>query len=455
MRYKLNGKKITSIATLAALSSGAYLSAANQPNIILIITDQQTADAMSNRGNKNVQTPAMDILAADGITFTNAYCSYPLSGPSRASLFTGKMPVEIKIPDNEIALPASEIPQTLGFKLADAGYDCLYAGKWHVPTIDIADGEFGFRKISGMNDMALVKNIKNELAVKREKPLFLVTSFLNPHEICEYARSQTLHYGEIEVPDNAKLPTLPANFNDKNKLPEGLMLHKELSPLLYPTKNYSKTDWREYLYTYYRLVERVDKNLMDLITELKSNNLYDNSLIVFTSDHGDGVAAHQWNQKRALFEEIIQIPLIVKLPAGQKGMQEGSVTNALTNIGIDIYPTLCDFAGAKVPADRNGRSFKDVVEAKTTTNHESIFIETLLDGIKIRGWCVIEGEYKYVYYRTFKDKEQLFNLKSDKGEMKNLVTNPKFADLRKQMRSRMLEYANKTNDLMLQKEMKN
>lgn len=453
MHYKLNGKKITSIAAFATFASGVHLSAANQPNIILIMTDQQTANAMSYRGNTNVHTPAMDMLGADGVTFSNAYCSYPLSGPSRASLFTGKMPVELKIPDNEIGLPAAEIPQTLGFKLKDAGYDCLYAGKWHVPTTDIPDAEFGFRKLSGMDDPTLVKSIKAELEVKRNKPLFLVASFLNPHEICEYARSQTLHYGEIDIPANAKLPRLPKNFNAERGMSEALTLDKQIMHKLYPTSNYSKTDWREYLYTYYRLVERVDKNLYDLITELKKNGLYDNSLIIFTSDHGDGVAAHRWNQKRALFEETIQIPLIVKLPAGQKGLEPGSLSNALTNIGIDIYPTLCDFAGAKVPSDRNGCSIRYVVEGKTTTNHESIFIETLLDGVNVRGWCVIEGNNKYVYYRLFKNKEQLFDLKEDKGETKNLAYNPKFADLRTQMRNRMLEYAKKTNDKMLQKEM--
>ena len=451
MHYRHNGKKLTTAAMLVAAVVG--LKAESRPNIILIMTDQQTADAMSNRGNLNVKTPAMDMLAADGISFTNAYCSYPLSGPSRASLFTGKMPVELNVPDNEVGLPASEITQTLGFKLADAGYECLYAGKWHIPAVEIPDVEFGFRKISGMNDMTLVKNINDELAEKREKPLFLVTSFLNPHEICEYARSQTLHYGEVPIPANAKLPALPDNFNAVKQLPEGLMIHKAMSPRLYPSQNYTKADWRNYLYTYYRLVERVDKNLYDLISELKKNNLYDNSLIVFLSDHGDGAAAHRWNQKRALFEETIRIPLIVKPPVTENKNLSGTTSRALINIGIDIYPTLCDYAGAAIPADRNGRSLKAVVEGSADMHHKNIFIETLLDEINIRGWCVIEGDYKYVYYRMFGDKEQLFNLKADSGEKNNLVNKAAYAEVRKKMRRTMLEYAQQTNDVMLQKEM--
>ncbi|GAB1415727.1 sulfatase-like hydrolase/transferase [Paludibacter sp.] len=451
MTYKQIGKIATVVSSTALLGSTNIR--AEKPNIILIMTDQQTADAMSNRGNPYLSTPGMDMLAKDGVTFTNAYCSYPLSGPSRASLFTGKMPVELNVTNNDIPLSDEDTKNSLGFIVKDAGYDCLYAGKWHVPTIEMPDGEFGFQTISGMHDPTLVQNIKGRLAEKRAKPLFLVASFLNPHEICEYARTQTLHYGEIDIPEEAKLPPLPANFNADKDLPESVKLHKDMMIKLYPTRNYSKLDWQKYVYSYYRLVERVDKSVYDLIMELKKNNLYDNSLIIFTSDHGDGVAAHKWNQKIALFEETINIPLIVKLPSNQKGLAAGSVTGALTNIGLDIYSTVCDFAGAAIPSDRNGKSMKDVVLGKSDKQHDHIFIETLLDGVNIRGWCVIEGDYKYVFYRIFKQREQLFNLAVDKGETKNLIANPKFIEKRNHMRKLMREYSIKTGDKQLQKDL--
>lgn len=451
MTYKQIGKYAAIAASAAILD--VSLAQATQPNIILIMTDQQTADAMSNRGNPWLNTPGMDMLASDGITFSNAYCSYPLSGPSRGSLFTGKMPVELGIADNDDPLPPADAATSLGFMVQDAGYDCLYAGKWHVPTIDMPDGEFGFKSLVGMNDVILVESIKEELSAKRDKPIFLVASFLDPHQICEFARFQTLHYGEIKIPKGAKLPPLPANFNAVKNLPEGVEYHKDTMHKLYPTRNYTKRDWREYLYTYYRLVEQVDSHIVDLITELKKNDLYDNSLIIFTSDHGDGVAAHRWNQKRALFEETINVPLIAKLPKGAKGITPGSESKTLSNIGLDIYATICDYAGADIPADRNGKSMRGVMEGSTDTMHDHIFIETLLDGINIRGWAVIEGDYKYVRYRFFKEREQLFNLKTDKGETKNLIGNKKYAAKRKEMKARMLEYAVKTDDKMLQKDL--
>src|SRR5690554_743291 len=121
------------LKSLVACSSIGILplqvNAQEQPNIVLIMTDQQTADAMSNRGNLNVSTPAMDELAADGVVFSSAYCSYPLSGPSRASIMTGKMPSEIDVLENNDPLSEEEQKKTIGFTMQQAGYDCLYAGK--------------------------------------------------------------------------------------------------------------------------------------------------------------------------------------------------------------------------------------------------------------------------------------------------------------------------------------
>lgn len=457
MHYKPNGKNIlkAGFVLVAPFVAGQPLAASgNKPaNIIFIMTDQQTADAMSNRGNPYLHTPGMDILAADGLTFTNAYCSYPLSGPSRASLFTGMMPAEINVRDNDDPIIAEEIPNSLGFMMSNAGYESLYAGKWHVPTINIPDGEFGFKKVCDMYDPDLVEHVKPELKKKRKKPLFLVASFLDPHQICEYARSQQLHYGPLIIPEDAVLPPLPDNFNAVDDLPEAIKLHKNQMIRLYPTRNYSSLDWQKYLYAYYRLVEQVDKHIYDLIMELKKHNLYDNSLIVFTSDHGEGVAAHQWNQKRALFEETINIPLIVKMPKGHKAVPAGSETTALTNIGTDIYATFLDFAQVPLPENRHGKSMRKVLMGEEDKLHDRIFIETLLDGVDIRAWAVIQGDMKYVCYRMFKDKEQLFDLKTDKGETKNLVNDPNYQEIRQELRQHMLSYAQRANDKMLIKEM--
>lgn len=424
-----------------------------KPNIILIITDQQTASAMSCAGNPYVDTPGMDALAKDGVRFSRAYVSYPLSGPSRASLITGKMPAELGVKDNDDKLSEDDMQSNFGYMASRAGYDCLYAGKWHIPEVNIPENGTGFQKVCDMNDPLLVEKSIPYLQQKRDKPLFFVASFLNPHEICEFARGEALHYGKLEEPALKDCPALPYNFSIPAYYPEAITIHKDVVPKSYPTAKYTEDDWRRYLYAYYRLVERVDNEIVKLINELKKNNLYDNSLILFVSDHGDGVAAHQWNQKRILQEEVVKVPFIVKPP---KSKNAGKVNDkALINTSLDIYQTICDYTGVGENKDLHGKSIRPLLENKSETLHENVFVETLLDGVGVRGWTVIGQDYKYTLYRYFKNKEQLVNLDNDPHEMQNLAVDKKYESVLLEKRKKLYEWGVKTNDKLLIRLLKN
>ena len=196
---------------LAALP--AIATAQEKPNIIYIMTDQQGAAAMSCAGNPDLQTPNMDLLASRGVRFTNAYCAMPLSGPSRAAMFTGYMPSQCGMIENEMPLVDSLRANTLGSLMTDAGYDCAYAGKWHVNTISIPDGEFGFRNIKDNGDIGLAEACVDYLRERDKKePFFLVASFINPHNICEYARGQKTPHASVLEPALEECPNLPDNF---------------------------------------------------------------------------------------------------------------------------------------------------------------------------------------------------------------------------------------------------
>ena len=119
---------------------------ANQLNILFLMTDQQSALAMSCAGNLDLHTPAIDSLAETGVRFERAYCTQPLCSPARASMFTGKMPSECSVPFNGKPIPEELRPQELGNLLSRAGYECVYAGKWHIPSGAIDDGH-GFRRL--------------------------------------------------------------------------------------------------------------------------------------------------------------------------------------------------------------------------------------------------------------------------------------------------------------------
>lgn len=449
----LFGGAVTALA-LGSITAEAASRPEPRKDIILILTDQQTATAMSCAGNPDLSTPAMDALAADGVRFTRAYCPFPLSGPSRASLLTGCTAFEVGATDNGVRPHQEDLDRGFGHRLQAAGYECLYAGKWHIPEVNIPEEGTGFQRVCEMDDRVLVDRCAEALDKRdSEKPLFLVASFLNPHEICEFARDQTLHYGELPPFRTEDCPNLPANFMPSTYESEAVRLEEQMAPRSHDVFNYTQDDWRRYLYGYYRLVERVDHEVGRLIALLKERGIYDQAVVLFASDHGDGAASHQWNQKWALFEEVINVPLIVKAPRGEGECGEVN-TQALSNIGLDIYATLCDYAGVKLDTTHyRGRSLRPVAEGRAEKLHDEVFVETLLSSVGTRGWALIEGRFKYTLYQTYQNREMLHDLENDRGEMVNLAVDKRYrADLCR-LRKKMYEWALKVGDKRLQREL--
>lgn len=335
-------RHLKSTLVLGAILPTALL-AQERPNIIYIMTDQQTATAMSCAGNADLHTPNMDMLAARGVRFTNAYCALPLSGPSRAAMFTGHTPAEIGMAENEIPMPDSLRTRTLGTLVQQAGYETAYAGKWHVNTNSLPEKHaFGFENLHGHNDFGLAEAAVAFLQRNHRKPFFLVASFDNPHNICEYARKQNTPFATIDEPALEDCPNLPANFSIAPYDADVLTYERSRSYRLYPTQSYTPDDWRRYLNAYYRLVETVDAEIGKIVAEIERQNLWKNTVIIFTSDHGDGAAAHQWNQKTVLYEEVANVPFIVCLPQGKHA---GKVLPQLVNNGTDLLPSICDWTG--------------------------------------------------------------------------------------------------------------
>ncbi|TWJ11274.1 choline-sulfatase/glucosamine-6-phosphate deaminase [Bacteroides zoogleoformans] len=396
------------------------VSATERPNIIYIFTDQQTASAMSCTGNPDLRTPNLDRLAAAGIMFKNAYCTAPLSGPSRSSMFTGYYPGAVGLSVNGAPMPDSLEAQTLGTLVKNTGYECAYGGKWHLPLLDIPDKLYGFENIYRHCDDGLAEACVEYLAREHKKPFFLVASYDNPHNICEYARSQNLPYGNIDIPDIRDCPGLPANFAKNPYDADVIENERSNNYKVYPTANFTPEDWRMYRYNYYRLVEKVDKEIGKIIDAIDKYNLWKNTVVIFSSDHGDGTGAHHWNQKSALYEEVVNIPLIVTLP-GKKNA--GKTLPQLISNGVDFFVSVCDWTGAKRPEGTAGISFRRIAEEGNYQNphQEYVITETQFDGSKTRGWAVRSERYKYVLYDKGRYREQLFDMQKDRGEMRNLV----------------------------------
>ncbi|MFJ9693958.1 sulfatase [Kitasatospora sp. NPDC101183] len=399
------------------------------PDVVLILTDQQTADAMSAAGNPYLRTPAMDALAAAGTRYPHSYCAQPLCTPSRASLMTGRLPSAVGVTGNT---GGPEDP-LLGRLFTEAGYDCGYGGKWHLPELSLPEGR-GFRRIhpAGGDDAGLARAAAEFVRTPRERPFLLVASFLEPHGICEWARGQDPRTGPLPAPPpTAELPPLPANFPAAPYEAALPRLAERAQPHTHPTAAWREDDWRRYRHAYYALVERVDRHIGQLLAAVAEHDR--ETVVVFSSDHGDGAGAHRWNQKWALYEECVRVPLVVTGP----GVPAGAVDERLVAAGLDLIPTLCDLAGLDTPQGLPGRSLRAPEE------HASVVVETRweIPGFNnALGRMVRSGPHKYVCYAWGDHREQLFDLAADPGELVNLAVDARHAPLLDRFRGLLAEH---------------
>jgi arylsulfatase A-like enzyme len=414
-----------------------------RPNILLILTDQQNATMLSCTGNTFLFTPAMDKLAAQGIRFERAYCSNPVCTPSRFSLMTGQMPSTIGMYSNRTAhidkIPQSITSQGLGFLFKQAGYDVAYAGKSHLPKMSVTD--LGFDYIERNERDKLAATCVNFIKQNRTKPFFLVASLINPHDICYMAirdfaetaaEKKLIESGVDECAtldqalarpqgmDDAAFfagpcPTLPVNFEPQESEPEAIRILLERRPFRKKARQqWSKNRWREHRWAYARLTEMVDKQIALVLDALTVSGQAERTLVVFTSDHGDMDASHRMEHKSTLYNEASRIPLIIR-PPGKSTSGRIDRTHLVSN-GLDLLPTLCDWAGIPKPDNASGRSLRPVVENKMSNGwRTSVPIECAI------GRALVTARFKYMIYDIGKHREQLFDLVADPFETRNAV----------------------------------
>jgi len=421
----------TGAAGLCALSLGGKLSAAEgkrRPNVLIITTDQQRVDAVSAVGNKWVKTPNMDSLAANGVYFTNSYCPYPLCSPSRAALHAGRMPHEIGVDHNGMTIDP-EIPIS-GQIFRRAGYDTGYAGKWHCPSTYPTEGIPGYEVLNTTRRQGKLAQVVDEETVnaavkfierKHQKPFLAVVSFINQHDICLPAGETSPILDQLwkryQPPAGAEIPPLPENFADTQDAPEGFTRKARY-------KEWDENHWRKYIYSYYRMVEDVDRQVGLILQALRRTGQEENTLIVFTSDHGEGLASHRWTGKMMYYEEEAAVPLIVSF----KGMTPaGRIDREHLVSALDVLPTICDYAGIKGPAEMRGQSLRPIIEKPQKPGRQYVVSE--MAKVSKRSFMVRTKRYKYMVFPGTDGKklEMLFDMPVDPGEMKNLAGQPAFA----------------------------
>ncbi|VGO22321.1 sulfatase family protein [Pontiella sulfatireligans] len=446
----------STLAIAAGLASAAGKAKENRPNILWIITDQQVADGMSCTGNPNLNTPAMDSLAANGVRFERAYCANPICVPSRTSMMTGRMPHETGVTLNMDLFKV--LHPSLGSFITKAGYDTGYIGKWHIPMPTDTSDWHGFNRMQEgskeFNDQHFAAPSIEFIKKKRNKPFFLVASFVNPHDICEWARRATggfperrtlLWNGSIsDTPPPEECPALPANFQIPENEPDIIREYQTWQEGTYPVRDWPDERWRQYRWALNRLTERVDSEIAKVLDAVN-----DNTVIIFTSDHGDGNGAHKWNQKTLLYDEPARVPLII---SGKGIAKPGTVDkDRLVSTGLDIFPTICDYAKAAGPDGLRGLSLRPLAEGKPVEWRDQLVVENDLSpayghSAGVVGRMLRTKNYKYVAYSTGKLRESLTDMRTDPGEMNNLAVDPAYREILQDHRNRLVAELKITND---------
>ena len=414
------------VVTTPQFARSAQAKLSSRPNILFLMTDQQTLRAMSAYGNRYLRTPHMDSIAAGGVRFEKSYCTAPVCGPARSSLITSRMPHETGVEING-QTPDPSIP-TMGHIFREAGYVTAWAGKWHLPKSYPQGPVPGFEYLSvpegtkfrlgAQTDGPVADEAIAFLRRRHERPFLLGVSLHNPHDICWSVRQDP-----PEPIDERLLPPLPANFEIDPNEPEFIGVCRrrtEYGPEILYTKDWDKTRWRQYLYQYYRHAEQVDVEIGRILRTLRQRGLADDTLIVFTSDHGEGAAAHRWVVKLMLYEEPVTVPLVVSW----KGVTPaGRVDSTHLVSGLDVLPTMCDYAGIGLRDDFEGMSLRPLIEHPRRPGREFVVTELQPDtgDLRKKGRMLRTHRYKYVVFSQGENREMLFDLENDPGEMDNLA----------------------------------
>ena len=448
-----------------------------RPNILFIMTDQQSATMMSCTGNSYLKTPSLDQLAASGMRFELAYSPNPVCIPSRTSMMTGYFPSTFGVSGNgdakDAVIPQNVLNNTMGKLMQNGGYHCVYGGKTHwARGLDMET--CGFENLTSNTREELAETCASFFRSKPAEPFFMVASLINPHDICYVEIDATIDYYNlpefapgavverekiaeaVSLAEQAKAdgkydalcPPLKPNFQITENIPEIIIAKGGSKPEGEPSAshvyyymnehvrdNWTEEDWRMHHWIYHRLTEDVDRQIGTILDALKESGLDKNTIIVFTSDHGDMDGSHKMVHKGYFYDESTRVPFIVAGPGVKKGVDR----EHLISSSVDLIPSFCDFAGISIPEGLQGHSVKPLTQGKSLGNWREFVISE--NG---RGRMVRSNRYKYNLYKGGEPREMLIDMDIDPGEMKNLVTLEEYGDVLQEHRMMLGDWTEKT-----------
>jgi uncharacterized sulfatase len=422
---------------------------ARPPNILFFFTDQQRWDTCGCYGQPLEVTPNLDRMAAEGVRFDRAFTCQPVCGPARSCLQTGLFATETGCFRNDIALPLDAT--TIAHRLAAAGYEVGYIGKWHLAST-CPEANYRTRAIpperrGGYKDFWLASDVlehtshgydghmfdadmqkveftgyradcQTDFALEylrtrdRERPWFLFLSYIEPHHQNDHHR--------YEGPEGSK-----ERFRD-------FVVPGDLEG--------TDGDWRENYPDYLGCIASLDRNLGRIRRDLEALGMADETLIVWTSDHGSHFRTRNGEYKRSCHEASIRVPLVACGP----GFRGGTVVDPLVSL-IDLPPTILRVGGAAVPGEMRGRPLQDLLGGVPDAWRREVFVQISESHV---GRALRTDRWTYSIDAPGKDggndpaadryvEQYLYDVAADPHQRLNLVGDPTLAEVRADLRERL------------------
>lgn len=409
------------------------------PNILFLLTDDQSFSTINSLGNKEVSTPNIDRLVNGGLTFTHTHIMGSTSGavcmPSRAMIMTGRYVSYLTAPNTGgIASDVQTLPQVL----KENGYTTFATGKWHnqrpsfaksfthganifmggmsnhlkVPLHDFdASGKYKPEEKRYENKFSSV--LFQEAAVEflnnydDEKPFFAYVAFSSPHDPRMAPKEYQDKYNTNEI-------SLPKNFQPKHPFNNGELIIRDENLIPFPR---TEAAVKGEIASYYAMISEVDANIGKILDALEKSGKADNTIIIYAADNGLAVGQHGLIGKQNLYDHSVRVPLVISGP----GIEKGTRTESLVYLN-DIFPTVTDLIGIEKPETVDGISLLPILNNPKAEVRESVYFlyKNFQRGVRTKDWKLI------TYLVEGVKTTQLFEIKKDPLEMNNLAENPKY-----------------------------
>jgi len=435
-------KKILNLIALTTslLAFSTHAADAPRPNIVFVLVDDLRWDALSCTGNKIAKTPNIDRIAKEGALFKNFFVTLPLCAPSRATFLTGQYAHKNGIIDNSNHNELSHKLVTFPKLLRDVGYETAYVGKLHMgndptprPGFDYwvclpGQGQYQdpMLNVNGKNEKVpgYITDILNEHAVKfieqeRKKPFVLYLAHKAVHGPFTPAQRHKDLYANAKV-------SPPPSVNDSLEGKPVLTREKEGSAPPKPRKKAKEDNTVQKKFPpgpmlqQLRALAAIDDGVGQIFVSLEKTKQLDNTIFIFSSDNGYFWAEHGLGDKRWAYEESIRDPFLVRYP---RLVKAGTKVDEIV-LNIDLAPTMLELGGAKTPADVQGKSFLPLLKGEKSAWRKSGLFEYFQEQNISRTptWQAVRTErWKYIQYKDLPGMDELYDLKKDPYEMKNLI----------------------------------